>query len=79
MGFRCVKIDYGIEYWDGEKAFKTPRYTLKGTLYFAIDEGITIYDRAGANQGNITIANSKKPTRSHGKTVRLLHYTSLDE
>ncbi len=78
LGFRCVKIEYGIEYWDGEKVYKTPRYTLKGTLYFAINEGIMIYDRAGANQTNVIIANSKKTTRSHDKTVRLLHYTPLE-
>ena len=79
LGFRCVKIEYGIEHWDGEKAFKTSQYTLKGTLYFAIDEGITIYDRSAAKQRNVVIDKRKETTINQEKTVRLLHYTSLDE
>ncbi|MDG5817148.1 hypothetical protein QA601_18780, partial [Chitinispirillales bacterium ANBcel5] len=36
LGFTCAKIEYSIEHWNGEIAFNTPKYELRGELFFAI-------------------------------------------
>lgn len=79
LGFRCIKMEYGIVHRDAENAFNKAQYTLKGTLYFAIEEGITIYDHSEAKQTGVVVEKSEKTTMSQEKTVRLLHLTPLDK
>lgn len=71
FGLECVKIDYqGLDSSEVNDDFL--EYYVKGTLYFAIDEGFVVFD-VGESKQEIMVG-SKKAKLVNRKKIRLLKY-----
>lgn len=75
LGFKCAKILYSVDYVFKRKDNPDLDYAIDGTLFFALKEGIIVYDVATGTR--YVMKNGEKKRMFSTKKVRLVTYDSL--
>lgn len=78
FGFRCAKISYQIDDgWIDNENRETADYSLKGIVYFAIQEGVVVMETAHLDISGVLRGGAFQ--RKWRKNLILLHYEPLQE
>lgn len=75
LGFKCAKILYSVDYVFKREDNPDLDYEINGTLFFALKEGMIVYDVATGTR--YVMKNGEKKRMFSTKKVRLVTYDSL--